>query len=169
MGKIIRLKESELKKYIKNVIAEQGAIGNAVDNGANTQINATLATNFKGKNIQLYGDEGRTTKGHLVQVIGINLTNTPGRVGIQVKDLEFISTTGAPQSPDDNTTQISILMFDCRQPGLLVPFDVNKKMTRPQFCPAATQLINKLVGCQTINKNADFASTNKGGATANFA
>lgn len=171
---IIRLTEAQLKQYISKVIAEQAvpaaAAAAATPPATGNQfatINQALVTAVKGKNIQLYGDAGKTKKGHLVQVVSINM-NQEGRVAMQVKDLAFVSQSGAKIAPADNSAELGYLIFDCKYPEYLAGYGVDRKSLSPFYCPSVTQLLDKTAGCQKVSHTADFASTG-GGTKTDFA
>jgi hypothetical protein len=167
---VIRLTESELKQYIGKVVAEQTAPG-AVNVEAEKQKANAVRASVAGKNVQLYLDPSKTKKSHIVNVVGVGFSqNQPGVYWVTVKDLSFVTDTGGQMDPQDGTTPITHLRFDCTQPDELYAQGASGgKNVGVVYCPPFTEMLKQGFACKTVNRTPDLASAGKPGVQSNMA
>jgi hypothetical protein len=158
---VIRLTESELKRYIGKVVAEQTA--NPATQDAN-KVNAnTLRQSLVGKNVQLYLDMGKTKKSHIVNIVSVG--SSQSKVGLfyfYVKDLSFVTDAGGAADPQDGMGAINYLRFDCTEPDQLLAMGEGSKNLGTLYNPQFSEIAKKGAACTTINRTADIASAGSG-------
>lgn len=157
---IIRLTEAELKQYISKVVAEQTApAAGMVDMDAEKQKMNGLRTAVVGKNVQLYLDEAKTKKSHIVNIVTAGFsTKVVGVYYFTVKDLSFVTSTGGDAEPQDGMGSIQVLRYDCTEPNGLLALGAGGKNMGPVFCPPFTELVKQNVACKTVNLKPDYAA-----------
>ena len=158
---VIRLTEAELKQYIGKVVKEQTATPAEAAQVNKAKVSA-LTDALVGQRPQLYMDFQKSQKSHVVSIenVGISTTNV-GVFYFYVKDLAFVTASGAPQTPQDTMGEIKTLTFSCMSPDRLVAAGEGKNLG-PVFCPPMTDIAKKAAGCTTIDKTPTLASAGSG-------
>jgi hypothetical protein len=160
---VIRLTESELKRYIGKVVAEQTA-NPSVPNPEEIKVKSdALRQALAGKNVQLYLDPAKTKKSHIVNITGAGAsTKIVGVYYFPVKDLSFVTDTGGAADPQDGMEQIVHLRFDCTTPDEITTMGQGGKTLGVVYCPPFSEIAKKAAACTTINRTADLASAGSG-------
>lgn len=155
---VIRLTEAELKQYISKVVAEQTTNPTADQEATRQKMNA-LQTAVGGKNVQLYLDAAKTKKAHLVKIVTVGYSKTTqGRYFFGVKDLSYVTPSGADTDPQDGMGPITNIRFDCTEPDELFIMGQGGKNLGVVYCPPLNELIKKTVACKTVNLKPDLAT-----------
>lgn len=162
--KIIRLTESNLKNYIKKIVAEQVASTPAAP--AKTDAMAAI----RGKNVQMYYDPGKTNKATILKVAsqGHGKSTDGKTLFLSVQDLEKMNTNTGEFIKNDDKGCVEII-HTCGDGGFIAMGENNQRL-KSIYNPEFMKVVEDVTGCNQFKMNTkpDFAS-NGGTKPTDFA
>jgi hypothetical protein len=170
--KIIRLTESNLKNYIKKIVAEQVANTPAPAPASKPGVAPTTPSKppsvgqaidaaVKGKNVQMYRDAQKQTKAGLYRIQKTDSIATDGKIiWLEVLDLDTINiNTGDANHVEDPKKIINIIQWKCGDSVFYCSSSegyMGVKLYNPELAAALSTAMN----CNQfkVNPKPDFAS-----------
>jgi len=178
--RVIRLTESELKRYINKVVSEQMINKSEPTAPAKGSFNMKLGdpvvqvaqkTNkwaeINGKNAKMYYDPQRTQVAMILNIIKPTSINTDGKgVDFSVKDLRFVNTSNGYDTSrsEDSKKKIIELQTTCGGDVFYAfPEDNHAPFVR-LYCPELTAAVSKALNCDQFKVNTTPTFSSNGGS-----
>ena len=176
--RVIRLTESELKRYINKVVSEQminksqptvDPTKTSVKLGDTTQKTDAMAA-IRGKNVQMYYDQGKTNKAYIIKVEsqGHEKATDGKTLFLRVQDLTKMNTNTGEFLRNDDKGCVKII-HTCGNGGFVAMGEGDYQL-KSLYNPEFMKVVEDITGCKQfkMNTNPDFAS-NGGTKPTDFA
>ena len=173
--RVIRLTESELKRYINKVVSEQ-MINKSTPSVDPTKTSVKLGDTTKktnvwaeinGVNAKMYYDPQRTQVAMILNIIKPTSINTDGKgVDLGVKDLRFVNTSNGYDTSrsEDSKKKIVELRTTCGDSIFYAFPEDNYAPFVKLYCPELTAAVSKALNCNQFKVNTTPTFSSNGGS-----
>jgi hypothetical protein len=169
--RVIRLTESELKRYINKVVSEQ-MINKSTPSVDPTKTSVKLGDTTKktnvwaeinGENPTMYYDPQKTKVAMLLNIIRPIAINADGKgVDLGVRDLRFVNTSNGYDTSDDKKEKIVELRTTCGS-NIFYAYKEDGNYVE-LFCPGLTAAVSKALNCNQFKVNTTPKFSSNGGS-----